>query len=268
MPLLHVAVITVIQGITEFLPVSSSGHLVLIPVITGWPDQGLVLDVAVHVGTLAAVMVYFRRDLWRIAAGLAGGRGGRKERRTGRVLGGYLAVSAIPTLAAGGAIATLAPALFRDPMIVGWTMLGFGVALYVADRSGMTIRCVEHMSLTHAIAIGLAQTLALLPGTSRSGITMTAARALGYERAEAARFSMLMSIPVVAASGAAAGLEVARRGQAIVAADAALAAALSFVAALLAIAALLELLRRVSFTPFVIYRVLLGAGLLAWLYWS
>ncbi len=268
MPLLHIVVITIIQGITEFLPVSSSGHLVLVPVITGWPDQGLVLDVAVHVGTLAAVMVYFRRDLWHITAGLVSWPGRRQERRTGRVLGGYLAVSAIPTLAAGGAIAALAPALFRDPMIVAWTTLGFGVVLYVADRSGMTIRRIEHMSLTHAIAIGLAQVLALVPGTSRSGITMTAARALGYERAEAARFSMLMSIPVVAASGVAAGLEVARQGHAIVAADAALSAALSFVVALLAIAALLKLLRRVSFTPFVIYRVLLGAGLLVWLYWT
>ena len=145
-------------------------------------------------------------------------------------------------------------------------MLGFGLLLYGADRLGMTIRRLEHMSTGHAFAIGLAQTLALIPGTSRAGITMTAARALGYERAAAARFSMLMSIPVIAASAGAAGREIARRGDVVIAADAALAAGLSFAAALVAIAGLLALLRRVSFTPFVIYRVLLGAGLLAWIY--
>ena len=263
-PFHHLAVIAVVQGITEFLPVSSSGHLVLIPAAAGWADQGLVLDVAVHAGTLAAVVVYFRRDLGRVLAGAMGiGRGGR---RAGRALGLRLAVSAVPALAAGGAIAALAPSVFRDPAIVGWTTLGFGIVLYAADRFGMTMRRVADMSLRDAVVIGLAQALALVPGTSRSGITMTAARFLGYERTEAARFSMLMSVPVIAAAALAAGWELARRGDAVVAADAVLAAALSFATALAAIAALLALLRRTSFTPFAIYRVLLGAALLGWLY--
>ena len=263
-PFHHLAVIAVVQGITEFLPVSSSGHLVLIPAAAGWADQGLVLDVAVHAGTLAAVVVYFRRDLGRVLAGAMGI--GRSERRAGRALGLRLAVSAVPALAAGGAIAALAPSVFRDPAIVGWTTLGFGIVLYAADRFGMTMRRVADMSLRDAVVIGLAQALALVPGTSRSGVTMTAARFLGYERTEAARFSMLMSVPVIAAAALAAGWELARRGDAVVAADAVLAAALSFATALAAIAALLALLRRTSFTPFVIYRVLLGAALLGWLY--
>jgi undecaprenyl-diphosphatase len=262
------AVLTIIQGITEFLPISSSGHLILVPVVTGWADQGLFLDVAVHVGTLAAVMVYFWRDLWRIAVGFLGGRQRRKEGRAGRRLGYFLVVSTIPALGAGGAIALLAPDLFRDPVIIGWTMLIFGIVLYVADRVGMTIRRVEHMTMRHAIALGFAQVLALIPGTSRSGITMTAARTMGYERGEAARFSMLMSIPLIAALGVVAGLDVAQRGDAVVAADAAAAVLLSFATALIAIAALLALLRRVSFTPFVIYRVLLGGGLLGWFYFA
>lgn len=263
-PFHHLAVIAVVQGITEFLPVSSSGHLVLIPAAAGWADQGLVLDVAVHAGTLAAVVVYFRRDLGRVLAGAMGI--GRGERRAGRALGLRLAVSAVPALATGGAIAALAPSVFRDPAIVGWTTLGFGIVLYAADRFGMTMRRVADMSLRDAVVIGLAQALALVPGTSRSGITMTAARFLGYERTEAARFSMLMSVPVIAAAALAAGWELARRGDAVVAADAVLAAALSFATALAAIAALLALLRRTSFTPFAIYRVLLGAALLGWLY--
>ena len=172
----------------------------------------------------------------------------------------------MPALAAGGAIAALAPSVFRDPAIVGWTTLGFGIVLYAADRFGMTMRRVADMSLRDAVVIGLAQALALVPGTSRSGVTMTAARFLGYERTEAARFSMLMSVPVIAAAALAAGWELARRGDAVVAADAVLAAALSFATALAAIAALLALLRRTSFTPFAIYRVLLGAALLGWLY--
>jgi undecaprenyl-diphosphatase len=256
--------LTVIQGITEFLPVSSSGHLVLVPVLTGWPDQGLNLDVAVHVGTLGAVLVYFWRDVGRMLTGLAGRR--RPARRAGRALLGQIVASALPVLVAGAALALLAPDFFRNPEIIAWTMLGFGIVLYLADRFGITVMRVEHMTMAKALVIGLAQVLALVPGTSRSGITMSAARILGFERAEAARFSMLMSIPVIAAAGAAAGYNLAGAGDPILTANAGLAVALSFVTALLAIAALMRLLRTISFTPFVIYRVVLGIGLLVWLY--
>ena len=150
--------------------------------------------------------------------------------------------------------------MLRDPEVVAWATIGFGILLYLFDRIGLTVRRVEHMTLGHAFFIGLAQVLALIPGASRSGVTMTAARWLGYERAEAARFSMLMSIPVIAASGVVAGYEVWNRGDPFLTARAALAAALSFGVALLAIALLLALLRRMSFTPFVIYRLMLGGA--------
>ena len=267
MPFLHIAVLTIIQGITEFLPVSSSGHLVLVPLVTGWQDQGLVMDVAVHVGTLAAVLVYFSGDLWRIVLGWIGGYWRRRDRQLGRALGFYLVVSAVPVIAAGGVLYVMGYAVLRDPAVVAWATIAFGVLLYAFDRIGLTVRRVEHVTLGHAFFIGLAQILALIPGASRSGVTMTAARWLGYERPEAARFSMLMSIPVIGASGAVAGYEVWTQGDPIVHANAALAAGLSFVVALVAIAVLLALLRRVSFTPFVIYRLLLGGAVLVWLHY-
>jgi len=263
-PLLQLIVLTVVQGITEFLPVSSSGHLALIPVLSGWADQGLKIDVAVHVGTLGAVLVYFWRDIAHMVAGLMGGR--KPARRAGRALSGHIAVSMLPVLVAGAAVAYLAPNLFRDPEIIAWAMIGFGVVLYAADRTGMTVRRIEHMTYGQALILGFAQVLALIPGTSRSGITMTAARAMGYERGDAARFSMLMSIPVIAAAGGLAGLDVAVSGEPMDWSVVGLAAALSFATAMLAIAVLLRLLKRVSFTPFVIYRLILGAGLLVWLY--
>ena len=267
MPYLHIAVLTIVQGITEFLPVSSSGHLVLVPLVTGWQDQGLVMDVAVHVGTLVAVLVYFAGDLWRMVLGWVGGHWRRHDRQLGRALGFYVIVSAVPVIVAGGLLYVMGHAVLRDPEVVAWATIGFGVLLYVFDRIGLTVRSVEHMTFGHALFIGLAQVLALIPGASRSGVTMTAARWLGYERPDAARFSMLMSIPVIAASGAVAGYEVWTQGDPIVYANAALAAALSFVVALMAIAALLALLRHVSFTPFVIYRLLLGGAVLVWLYY-
>ena len=269
MPFLHIVVLTIIQGITEFLPVSSSGHLVLVPFVTGWQDQGLLMDVAVHVGTLAAVLVYFWRDLGQMLLGWIGGNWRRRDRQLGRALGFYLVISAVPVILAGGAIYVLGHEMLRNPEVVAWATIGFGFLLYFADRIGITVREVEHMTLGHAFLLGLFQVLALIPGASRSGVTMTAARWLGYERPEAARFAMLMSIPVIAASGAVAGYEVWQRGDPLVTADAALAAALSFGVALVAIALLLALLRRVSFTPFVIYRLLLGGAVLVWLYyWS
>ena len=267
MPFLQIAILTIIQGITEFLPVSSSGHLVLVPLVTGWQDQGLVMDVAVHVGTLAAVLVYFAGDLWRMLLGWVGGHWRRRDRQLGRALGFYLIVSAVPVIVAGGFLYVMGQGVVRDPAVVAWATIGVGILLYVFDRIGLTVRRVEHMTLGHAFFIGLAQVLALIPGASRSGITMTAARWLGYERPEAARFSMLMSIPVIGASGAVAGYEVWTRGDPIVYTSTALAAALSFGVALLAIAVLLALLRRVSFTPFVIYRLLLGGAVLVWLYY-
>jgi undecaprenyl-diphosphatase len=154
----------------------------------------------------------------------------------------------------------------RSAEVIAWTTIGFGVLLYVIDRACMTVKTTEHAGIRDALFIGLAQVLALVPGTSRSGITMTAARLLGYERTESARFSMLMSIPTILAAGALAGLELYETGDVAIQGDAIVAAALSFICALFAIALLMRWLRFASYTPFVIYRLLLGGFLLWWVY--
>ncbi len=261
MSLLHLAVLAVVQGITEFLPISSSGHLILVPKLFGWPDQGLVIDVAVHVGTLGAVILYFWRDVWAMVVGL--GRLLRGQRDPGARLAGYVVVATIPVVAAGFAVNTYAGDGLRSLEVIGWATLGFGIVLYVADRLGMTLRRLEHVGLHDAIIVGLAQVLALIPGTSRSGITMTAARMLGMERTDAARFSMLLSIPTILGAGTLKGLELYQSSDATLTLAAILAAGLALIAALAAIALMMAWLRRATFTPFVIYRIALGGLLLA-----
>lgn len=261
---LHIAVVALIQGITEFLPVSSSGHLVLVSPLTGWPDQGLVIDVAVHVGTLGAVVIYFWQDLWAMILGLLRVAKGRRD--PGAVLAAQVVVATLPVIAAGYAFNHYLPAGIRGLTVVAWTTLGFGIVLYIADKVGMTLRRIEHVGYSDALIIGIAQILALVPGTSRSGITMSAARILGFERADAARFSMLLSIPAILGAGVLKGLELVESGNADLTGTALVAAGLAFASALVSIAVLMAWLRRSSFTPFVIYRVLLGGVLLVLAY--
>ncbi|MDF1793955.1 MAG: undecaprenyl-diphosphate phosphatase [Thalassobaculaceae bacterium] len=260
----HLILIAVVQGITEFLPISSSGHLILVPTLTGTADQGLVIDVAVHVGTLLAVCLYLWRDIGRMTAGTLRGLRGRRD--PGFRLALQIVLATIPVVCAGYALKTYFGGMPRSPEIVAWATLGFGIVLGVVDHLGMTIRRIEHMRYGEALVVGLAQVLALIPGTSRSGITMTAARMLGYERAEAARFSMLLGIPTILAAGTLIGLDLYESGDAQLTLDALIAGGLSFLAALVSIILMMGWLKRASFLPFVIYRILLGGGLLIWLY--
>lgn len=266
MTLFQLLIVAVIQGVTEFLPVSSSGHLILLPALTGTPDQGLAIDVAVHVGTLLAVILYFRADVRVAAIGL--GRLARGHMDTpGAFLALCLIIATIPALIVGLTIKlTGLDEAMRSVAVIGWTMLLFGLVLYWADRTGGTERTAGTWTLKHAALMGLAQCLALIPGTSRSGITITAARRLGYGREGAAKLSMLMSIPVIMASGAVLSTDVVGQANWALARDAAIAAAFAFVAALGALILMMRLLRSVSFTPYVIYRVILGIGLLVWAY--
>ena len=265
MPLLQLIVLAAVQGITEFLPVSSSGHLVLVPAVTGWPDQTLIIDTAVHVGTLGAVLIYFWRDMGSMLSGLW--RLPRGRANPGARLFGLLVLATIPVVIVGGLVSYFGvDEALRSVQVIGWTTLGFGIVLFLADRFFMTIRRLEQMPVGGAITIGLAQVLALVHGTSRSGITMTAARILGFERRDAARFSMLMSIPAIAAAGVLKGVELYRGGDAQMTGDAVVVAILSFGIAIVAIAALMAWLRRANFTPFVVYRIGLGVGLLVWVY--
>lgn len=269
MATLQLVVIAVVQGITEFLPVSSSAHLRLIPELTGWPDQGLTIDVAAHVGTLLAVLVYFRRDALALAQGSFDILRGRSSRSAALVA--YLALATLPIVFAGvlllaGGYEDGDLSRLRQPDVIGWTMLVFGLLLYLADRRGMTVRRIEHMTLGSALVIGCAQIAALVPGTSRSGVTMTAARMLGFERADGARFAVLLGIPAIVASATPSSIALYARGDAALGFGALLTALLAFAAAVAALAAMMSWLRRATFAPFVVYRVLLGVAILAWVY--
>ena len=266
MTLAHLLLVALVQGITEFLPVSSSAHLVLIPVLAGWTDQGLNIDIAAHLGSLGAVVVYFRRDMYNLARGVLLGLCWRPD--AGSRLALLLAVASTPTILVGALLVNLNAGLFRDVEVIAWATLTGAIALLVADRFTLSPRSTKEMRISHALVIGLAQTLALIPGASRAGVTITAALLCGYERREAARFSMLLSIPIVLAAGSFNAFEIASQGEAALTQAALISAVLAFVASYAAITFMMEWLRRASYMPFVIYRVALGTGLLWWVYGS
>lgn len=268
MTLLQIIVLAVVQGITEFLPISSSGHLILVPKLTDWPDQGLLMDVGVHVGTLAAVIIYFRADVARMIAAFWHMVTFKKNiHQPDRRLMIALVLSTIPVVIIGGLASKMGwTDAWRTLEVIGWTSIIFGILLYILDHKCSVTRKISDLRYGHAIIIGFAQVLAIIPGTSRSGITMTAARGLGFSRTEAARFSMLMSIPTILAAGMLEGLKIIESGNMTLSLDIFLGAGFAFATALLAIAGLMKWLEKSSMTPFVIYRVLLGIGLLALVY--
>lgn len=260
----HILVLALIQGITEFLPISSSGHLVVTGQVLGWPDQGLAIDIAVHVGSLFAVLLYFWRDVWQMITGLGRLLTGRGGPGTRLVLN--LGIATVPVVIVGFFGKPYIEAYFRDVELIAWASIGFGLMLWISDWIGMTIRRMEHIGWATALSIGLMQVLALIPGASRSGVTMMAGRIMGLERSEAARFSMLMSIPTIIGAGLLVGLDVYEAGDLRLGTDMALAAGVSFLTAFFAIFAMMAWLKRSGFAPFVIYRVVLGGLLLWWVY--
>ncbi len=265
MALWHLILLALIQGVTEFLPISSSGHLILLPALTGMSDQGLALDIALHLGTLGAVVLYFRADVARALRGTVGlvqSRRGPDER-----LAAALAVATIPVMVAGLLLSlTIGSEAFRSIAVIGWATLGFGLLLWWFDRHGAQTRKIDGWTLGDALRLGLWQAVALIPGTSRSGICITGARAMGFAREDAARISMLMSIPTILVSGGLLALDVAGDPGGALLRDAAVAAVLAFFAALATLAVMMRLLRSVSFTPYVLYRIALGLFLLGWVY--
>jgi undecaprenyl-diphosphatase len=262
MALTHLLILALIQGVTEFLPISSSGHLILLPNLTGMADQGQALDVAVHVGTLLAVILYFWSDVKIVTSGLGRLIKGRIDTQ-GAFWALCLIIATIPVILVGLALKLSGlNDLLRSTAVIGWTMLLFGIVLYWADQTGPVLKRAENWGLKDAIIMGLWQTLALIPGTSRSGITITAGRQLGYDRESAARLSMLMSIPTILASGALLSVEVVQDADMSIVRDAGIAAVFAFLAALAALKLMFKLLKSVSFTPYVIYRVILGVVLL------
>jgi undecaprenyl-diphosphatase len=259
MTLLQVVVLALIQGLTEFLPVSSAAHLILGSKVFAWPDQGLVFDVATHLGTLLAVLVYFRKDIGKmVLPWRAAGNGDVASRK----LGVTLLIASIPAILAGGLLHGWVESSLRDMRVIAYATIGFGLLLWWADARFERSKSLQQMNIGSGLLIGLAQMLALVPGTSRSGITITMGRMLGFNADSAARFSFLLSIPIIAAAGGYGVIRMLFDDAQINWFQFGLAVALSALAGWLCIAAFLALLKRVGLVPFVIYRLLLGVFLL------
>ena len=255
--------LSAIQGITEFLPISSSGHLVLFPALTGYADQGQLIDVAAHFGTLGAVLIYVRAEVGRMAKGVV--TFGKAD-RDGLSLAAMLIIASLPVIAVGLAVEMLAPAFLRLAMTVALANIIFAALLYKADTDYPASKSAEDMTLRDAVLIGASQIFALIPGTSRSGVTMTVARARGYSRVASARFSMLLSLPVIGGASVLKSrhffTEDGASQLSAQALDAAIVASLSLITALIAIRFMMGWLAKADFKIFVYYRFALGALLL------
>lgn len=261
MDLLQVIILALTQGLTEFLPISSAAHLILLPELLGWEDQGLAFDVAVHVGTLIAVLTYFRREL-RVMAGdwirsITQGRHTADSRLAWGVI-----LGTIPVGLAGLLFKGIIETELRSALVIAVTTIGFGLLLWWADHSGRRSRDEHTLRMRDILLIGCAQALALIPGTSRSGITIMAGLMLGLTREAAARFSFLLSIPVIALAGGLNAIDVARGDVPLPWTDMLVGAAIAGIVAYWTIHFFIELLSRIGLAPFVIYRLLLGAVLL------
>jgi undecaprenyl-diphosphatase len=255
---LQIIVLALVQGLTEFLPISSSAHLILPAQLTDWPDQGLAFDVAVHIGTLLAVLAYFRREMVGFATGswaLATQR--RMNPDAEMVL--KLGVATLPIVLVGLLLKDWVETELRSVPVIAWASIGFGVLLWYADRRHGARETVDWRDV---MVIGLMQTLSLIPGTSRSGITLTAALLLGMSRAAGARFSFLLSIPTIAGAGVLMAGDAAAEGLPDGWTPLVAGALLSGIAAYACIRAFIALLDRTGMTPYVIYRILLGLVLL------
>ncbi|MDZ7711160.1 MAG: undecaprenyl-diphosphate phosphatase [Roseovarius sp.] len=267
MTLFSLFLLAIIQGITEFLPVSSSAHLALLHQVNGTGGEDVALDVAVHLGSILAVIVYFHAESAAAGRGLTDLLHGKKH-TPDALLTRNLLLATIPLILFGGLIVVMGwQDAMRNIRVIGWTMIIFGILLWWIDRAAPQSLRTPDWSLRRAIIMGLWQALALIPGVSRSGITITGARAIGLERRDATRLSMLMSIPATLATGAVLAIDLAQSDAGLDLLGRAMFAALfAFAAAWCALCVMMRFLDRVSFTPYVIYRIALGVILLALAY--
>ena len=261
MELMHIVVLALVQGLTEFLPISSSAHLILFPTLSGWADQGLAFDVAVHVGTLSAVVWYFRRELavmlrdWFASL--------LQRRRVGDSnLAWAVGFGTIPVGLAGLLFKDVVETSLRSPLVIAGATIAFGLLLWWADARAKRVRDEHSIGWRDVLIIGIAQAIALIPGTSRSGITMTAGLMVGLNRAAAARFSFLLSIPVILLAGGLNTLELIESPLPVDWNSLLLGVGLSAVSAYLCIHLFLKALERIGMFPFVLYRLALGVVLL------
>ena len=258
---LQIIILAIVQGLTEFLPISSSAHLVLVPQMLNWPDQGLVFDVAVHIGSLLAVLYYFRHEVKRMslswARSLVGGEADQDS-----LLAWWVIIGTVPAVLVGFLLQGPIEEKLRTPWIVAAGSIIFGLLLWYADASGRRTRNEFQLNLKDVLIIGGFQALALIPGISRSGITITLGLFLGLTRKAAARFSFLLAIPLILASGVMKSVHMVIEASPIGWDDLMLGTALSAISAGLCIHFFLRLIDRVGMLPFVVYRVLLGVAIL------
>ncbi len=269
MILYHIILLAVIQGLTEFLPVSSSGHLGLFHCFTDqcehWDADNLTMDIAVHVGTLLSVLLYFWRDVISMMLGAADITTGKVKSNNSR-LTLYVIIGSIPVIIAGFILNMFEPDWLKTLHVIAWATIIFGIILWWVDTKSPSTREVKDLTFKDALLIGLAQMLALIPGTSRSGITMTAARFLGFTRKESARYSMLLAMVAISGAGTLMGLSLLEGGDLSLGLDVLIAVVFSFISGLIAISVMMKYLEKSTFTIFAIYRVILGTILLGLLY--
>lgn len=261
MDFLQILILAVLQGFTEFLPISSTAHLILIPRLLGWEDQGLAFDVAVHIGTLAAVVLYFRPELVRMVKDWLRSLTLRRQVGDSRLAWAVL-WGTVPVGLAGLLFVDIVETSLRSPLVIALATIVFGLLLWWADARGRGQRNEHELSWKDILVIGIAQAVALIPGTSRSGITMTAGLMLGLSRSAAARFSLLLSIPVIVLAGGLKTLHLVQDTAPVEWAALAWGIVLSGLTAYLTIHFFLKLLEWTGMLPYVIYRLLLGVLLL------
>ncbi len=264
MDLIQTLVLALVQGLTEFLPISSSAHLILVPVLLDWPDQGLAFDVAVHVGTLSAVLFYFRHAVGAMAVDWTRSLWQRRSIGESRLAWAVI-IATLPTVVLGFLGKDLVETSLRGPLVIATTTIVFALLLGWADFKGKRARDEHQLTLRDMLIIGFAQAIALIPGTSRSGITITAALLLGLTRQAAARFSFLLSIPTILGAGVLKSKDLLEQTQAVDWQAIIIGTTVSGLSAYACIYLFLKLLDRIGMMPFVAYRLLLG-GLLLWLF--
>ena len=262
MDTIQILILSLVQGLTEFLPISSSAHLILTPRILGYQDQGFAFDVAVHLGSLMAVIGYFHADIARMLHDffLSLGRNGRPTKESQMVW--MIILATLPIVVIGGIFKSLVETDLRSTLVIAATTILFGLLLYWFDIKGRRSRDEYSVNWKDALVIGFFQALAIVPGTSRSGITMTAGLMLGLTRKAASRFSFLLAIPTILMSGALVTLDLIQSDHPVMWNELLLGAALSFASAYLCIHFFLKLIEKIGMLPFVIYRLLLGFALL------
>ena len=260
MTTIQIIVLAVVQGLTEFLPISSSGHLVLVPYLVDWTDQGLAFDVAVHFGSLLAVVAFFREDIAGLLRGSVQLIGG-DVRSPQPYMALAIGLGTVPAAIAGLLFASWIEVNLRDPSIIVYTLAGYGILMALADRFARRDRGIAEVRIRDALIIGVAQALALVPGTSRSGITITAGRLLGFERQDAARFSFLLSAPVILLATVYKGAELVLGDAPVPWGELALGVAVSAIVAYLSIEFFMRFVTRIGLAPFAIYRLALAAVL-------